>query len=125
MRTKVGITAAVLLLGAWVLTGCAMVGEEVLTPQLQDKLASERASADDHVAAALLYQQQGQRLEAEAARLEREAAAIGPTQDPRNFRRGHLIRLAQMYRERAAKAQELYASHQTQAQTMMGKQPPQ
>jgi len=121
----VGVTAVVLLLGTWILTGCATVGEQALPSQLQDKLASVNASADDHVAAALLYQQQSQRLQSEAARLEREASALGPTQDPKSLKRRHLIRLAQMYRERAAKAQELFASHNTKAQTMTGRQPPQ
>ncbi len=125
MRSMIGITAAVLLLGVWILTGYATVGAEVLSPQLEEKLASPTASADDHLVAALLYQQESRRLQSEATRLEREAAGISLMQDPKSFRRGHLMRLAQMYREKAARAQEFHASHQTKAQTMTGKQPTQ
>lgn len=101
------------------LIGCS----GVFATQPDDLLASN-ASADDHMAAATLYQSKAQQLSAEADRYEAEASKIGPYEDPKGFRRGGLTTAAQEKRGAAGHMQELYAAHLEKAQTMYGMKKP-
>lgn len=107
---------AVALLG---LIGCSSVS----ATQPEGMLASN-ANADDHMAAAMLYQSKAQELAAEADRYETEASKLGPYVDPKGFRRGGLMTAAQEKRGAAAHMQELYAAHLEKAQTMYGMKKP-
>ena len=97
------------------LIGCS----GVTATQLDSRLASN-ASADDHMAAAMLYQSKAQQLAAEADRYEATASQIGPYEDPKGFRRGGLTTAGQEKRNAARQMDELYAVHLEKAQTMYG-----
>ncbi|MDE3218906.1 MAG: hypothetical protein KGO23_05990 [Nitrospirota bacterium] len=97
------------------LIGCS----GVTATQLDGRLPSN-ASADAHMAAAMLYQSKAQQLEAEADRYEATASKIGPYEDPKGFRRGGLTTAAQSKRGAAERMQELSAVHSEKAQTMYG-----
>jgi len=84
-----------------------------LTPQL---------SAEDHRAAALLYQREAARLEAAAQRYQEEAAGLRPEEDPKGNRRAGLQTALGETRRRASDLQVLAAGHQGQAQTTTGQQ---
>jgi hypothetical protein len=101
------------------LIGCS----GVTATQLDGRLASN-ASADDHMAAAMLYQSKAQQLAAEADRYEATASQIGPYEDPKGFRRGGLVTAAQSKRGAAGRMQELSAVHSEKAQTMYGMMKP-
>lgn len=62
--STLGITALVLVATGWIMPGGAIAGERVLPAQLESRIASD-GTADDHLAAALLYQKEGQRAQAE------------------------------------------------------------
>jgi|RhiMetdeSRZDD1v2_1073273.scaffolds.fasta_scaffold76873_3 hypothetical protein len=102
-------------------TGCAASGQQVLPAALETRLAAQ-ANADDHFAAAMVYQGEAQKQADEAARYERQAAAVGQYMDPKGFRRAGLITAAQTHRREAADMQQLYAHHYNQALTLTGKQ---
>jgi hypothetical protein len=87
-------------------------------------MLASNASADDHMAAAMLYQSKAKQLEVEADRYEAEASKIGPHEDPKGFRRGGLKTAAQEKRAAAGHMQELYATHLEKAQTMYGMKKP-
>jgi hypothetical protein len=81
-------------------------------------------SADDHRAAAMLYQSKAQQLAEEADRYEAEASKIGPYEDPKGFRRGGLVTAGQEKRSAAGRMQELYTVHLEKSQTMYGMKQP-
>lgn len=120
-RSTLGIIAIVLSATSWEMMGCSLAAGQVLPAPLES-LVTSNGSADDHMMAATLYQQEAQRLHAEAARYEQEATAIEPLQDPKGFRRNGLLAAAQRNRTQAAEMQQLYAAHYTKAQTLTGKQ---
>lgn len=99
--------------------GCSWFEAEVLPPQLESRLV--HGTAEDHLAAALLYQKQAHRLELEAERYEQEAAMIGPYEDPKGFRRSALKIAAQRCRKEAADLQQLAGEHRRQADGMQEK----
>lgn len=101
------------------LIGCS----SVVPTQMEGALASN-ASADDHMAAAMLYQSKVRQLAAEADRYEAEASKIGPYEDPKGFRRGGLVAVVQEKRSEAERMQELYAGHLKKAQIMYGLKKP-
>ncbi|HSB44308.1 MAG TPA: hypothetical protein VLD60_04800 [Nitrospira sp.] len=101
--------------------GCSFATDQVLPAQLESRVSSN-ATADDHLAAALLYQEQAQLAKTEAGKYEQAAASIRAIEDPKGFRRGALMTAAQEHRRTADEMQQLYASHEAKAQTMMGKQ---
>ena len=107
---------ALVLLG---LTGCTTV----LPGQLQGKLDAN-GSADDHMAAAMLYQTEAQRLDAEVDRYEQRLASIGPNADPKGFHRESLRIAVEENRRAAERMERLYASHFEKAQTMYGMKQP-
>jgi len=99
--------------------GCAAV----LPTHLEDTLASS-GSADDHRAAAMLYQTKAQQLETVAVRYETQVSTIRLHEDPKGFRRGALKIAGQENRNAAKQMQELYAAHVEKAQTLYGKKIP-
>jgi hypothetical protein len=107
------------LLGLLGLTGCSTV----LPEDLKSKLASE-GSADDHMAAAMLYKNKAQQLEAQAKQYETEAANISVLEDTKGFRRRALEVAAEENRNKAKQMNELYAAQLEKAQTMYGKKSP-
>lgn len=121
VRSTLGIIAMVLGATGWGMMGCSLAADHVLPAPLEN-LVTSNGSADDHMMAATLYQQEAQRLQAEAARYEQEAAAIEPLQDPKGFRRNGLLAASQRNRTQAAEMQQFYAAHYTKAQTLTGKQ---
>ena len=110
-----GFLAAFPLVALLGFIGCSGVS----ATQLDSRLASN-ASADDHMAAAMLYKSKAQQLAAEAARYEEVAAKIGPHEDPKGFRRGGLTIAGQEKRNAAGEMQKLYASHLEKAQSLYG-----
>ncbi len=108
-----------LIIGFLGLTGCGTV----LPGHLESKLASN-GNADDHMAAAMLYQNKANELDAKADRYEKLASAIGGYEDPKGFRRGALTTAAQENRQQAKRMELLYAEHFEKAQVMYGKKSP-
>lgn len=119
----VGLATLVLVTSGWVIPGYSAAGEHVLPGQLESKLASN-GTADDHLAAALLYQKEAQRAQAEGNKYADVKASIRPIEDTKGFRRSALKTAVQEHRKYAGEMQQLYAEHQTKAETMMGKQQP-
>jgi len=101
--------------------GCSLAGDQVLPADLESRISSH-ATADDHLAAALLYQQQAQLAKTEADQYEQTAASIKPIEDPKGFRRSALMTAAKERRRTADEMQQLYAAHEAKAQTILGKQ---
>ncbi len=122
--SPLGLATLVFVAAGWAVTGCAVAGEGILPGQLESRIAKD-GTADDHLAAALLYQKEAQRAQAEANKYAKAAASIKPIEDPKGFRRGALLTAAQTHEKYAGEMQQLYAAHQTKAETMMGKQQPQ
>ncbi|THJ21973.1 MAG: hypothetical protein CAF45_010955 [Nitrospira sp. CG24E] len=89
----------------------------VLPEALEEQLAST-GNEKDHLAAAKLYQNKAQELEAEAVEFETAASKIGPYEDSKGFRRGGLMTAAQEKRHRAKQMQELHAAHLEKAQAL-------
>ena len=104
--------------------GCSFARDQVLPRDLQNRVASQ-GTADDHIAAALLYQQQAHQAQTEAEKYEQAAASIRPIEDPKGFRRSALITAAQEHQRMAGEMQQLYAAHEAKAKAMLGKQQPQ
>ncbi|MDE3118403.1 MAG: hypothetical protein KGL03_05230 [Nitrospirota bacterium] len=105
------------------LAGCSTLDRQEDLEQLENKLASN-ASAEDYLAAALLYQRQAQRLEIQASRYEQEAAVITPLEDPKEFRRAGLRVVAQLRRKQAEDFLQLVADHRQKAEKMLNSQKP-
>jgi hypothetical protein len=105
-----------------VMISCSTAADRVLPAPLENRVTTN-GSVDDHVAAAALYQEEAQRLSAEAQKYADEAAAIKPLEDTKGFRRNALLRTAQNFREKAREMQQLYAAHALKAETMTGMQP--
>ena len=119
-----GIVALVSVTTAWVIPGYSFAGERVF-PQIQDRSASTTSTAEDHRAAALLYQQGAKRARTEANRYRQTAASVRPIEDPKGFRRSALMTAAQQQQTDARELQQLYAEHRTRADATLGKQQPQ
>ena len=91
----------------------------VLPATLEERLAST-GNADDHLAAAKVYQGKAQELEAEAVEFETAVSKIGPYEDTKGFRRGALTTAVQEKRYRAKQMQALYAAHLGKAHALRG-----
>ena len=116
---------AVIVLGVSLnstLISCSTAADRVLPAPLEDRVTSD-GHVDDHMAAAALYQQEAQRLDAKAQKYAEEAASIKPLEDTKGFRRNALLRTAQNLREKAREMHQLYAEHAMKAETMTGMHP--
>ena len=91
---------------------------------LEEQLAAG-ATAEDHLAAARLYQNEAQELAVEAAQFETAVSKIGRYEDTKGFRRGALTMAAQQKQSDANEMQKLYATHMRQANALIGKVQPQ
>ena len=91
---------------------------------LEEKLGAA-ATAEDHLAAARLYQNEAQELGAEAAKFETAVSNIGRYEDTKGNLRAALRTAAQEKRVDAKEMQELYAAHMKQANALHGKVQPQ
>ena len=118
-KSTYGLLAALPLAGLLGLVGCS----GVTATQPESTLASN-GNADDHRAAAMLYQSKAQQLEGEAERYEAAASKIGPYEDPKGFRRGGLVTAGQEKRGAAGRMQELFTIHLEKSQTMFGMKQP-
>jgi len=92
-------------------------GADAMQPE---SVLASSGSADDHMAAAMLYQSKAQQLAAEADRYEVAASKIGHYEDTKGFRRGGLATVGEVKRGEARQMQELYAVHYEKAQAMYG-----
>jgi len=122
MRSDKSLSGALALLplvGLLSFTGCS----GVLPATLQEKLATT-GSEEDHLAAAMLYQNKARELEAEAVKYEAAASKTGPN-DSKGFQHAALLNAAQQKRADAKEMQELYVTHFKQAQSLHGKAQPQ
>jgi hypothetical protein len=104
------------------LISCSTAADRILPVPLEDRVTSD-GQIDDHMAAAALYQQEAQRLNAKAQKYAEEAASIKPLEDTKGFRRNALLRTAQNLREKAREMHQLYADHAMKAETMTGMHP--
>ncbi len=119
-ESMASILAILPLVGLLNLTGCS----GVLPATLEEKLASG-GTADDHLAAAMLYQAKVRELEAEAVEYEIAVSKFGASRDSKGFHHDALRMAAQQKWSDAKQMQELYATHLAQAQTLHGKLQPQ
>lgn len=125
-RKPLWMVSAIFLLMPMAGVGCSIATDQVLPAQLEGRVSSPTGgTADDHLAAALLYQQQSRLAKTEAGKYEQVAASIRAIEDPKGFRRSALMTAAQENRRTADEMQQLYALHEAKAQTMLGKQQPQ
>ncbi|MDF0644764.1 MAG: hypothetical protein P0111_12075 [Nitrospira sp.] len=116
--------SAVLSLALIGTVGNSFATDQVIPNDLETRVASD-GTAEDHLAAALLYQKEAQRAQAEVNKYQQTAASIRPIEDPKGFRRNALTTAAQTHQLYAGEMQQLYAAHQTKADTMLGKHQPQ
>jgi hypothetical protein len=87
---------------------------------LETQLASN-PTADDHLAAARLYQNKARELEAEAVQFETAFSKIGSYMDTKGFHRAAIRGAAQEKRYGAKQMQQLYVQHLGQALALYGK----
>ena len=124
-RTPVWMLSAALMLVPLGLASCSTAGDRVLPRTLEHRVSSATSTPDDHIAAAHMYALEAQRLEAQAAKYAKEAETITPLEDPKGFRRAALRTAAQERHSESSEMQQLYAVHESKAQTMLGRQQPQ
>lgn len=98
--------------------GCSLAGDQILPAHLESRISSSNGTADDHLAAARLYQQHAQQLQADAASYARQAETITPLEDPKGFRRNALKTAAQERQKEANEILRLVTEHQRKAETM-------
>src|SRR6185295_7136105 len=123
MRSRnriIGALAMLPLVGVLGLTGT----NGAMAASLEEKLAAA-GTAEDHLAAARLYQNEARELDAEAAKFETAVSKIGRYDDTKGFKRAALTAAAQEKRVDAKEMQELYAEHMRQANALHGKVQPQ
>jgi len=104
--------------------GVALADETVVPPQIEGRLAAHD-TAENHLAAARLYQQQAERAHAAAKQYAATAATIRPIEDPKGVRRSALMTAAQARQKLAGEMQQLAAAHQATATTTLGQPHPQ
>ena len=119
-KSIIGALTVLPLIGLLSLTG----NSGVLAASLEENLAAT-GTAEDHLAAARLYQNEARELDAEAAQFETAVSKIGRYEDTKGFRRAALTAAAQEKRYDAKEMQELYAAHMRQANALHGKVQPQ
>ena len=114
-KSQFGALAVLPLVGLLSFTGCS----GVLPATLQEKLAAS-GNAEDHLTAAMLYQNKARELEAEAVKYEIAASKTGPN-DSKGFQHAALLNAAQQKRADAKEMQELYVTHFKEAQSLHSK----
>jgi hypothetical protein len=92
------------------LAGCTERGAAQLAAQI-----GSPTTAEDHLAAALMYEKHAQQLELEALKFEEETARITTSEDPKGFRRSALKIAAQRCREEVSELNDLAAKHRAKA----------
>lgn len=97
---------------------------EVLAAPTEDTLTA-LGTVDDHLTAAMPYQNKARELEAEAVQFETAASKLAPYMDPEGVRRAALTAAAQEKRSDAQEMRELYVAHVRQATALLGKVQPQ
>ncbi|HXT65710.1 MAG TPA: hypothetical protein VN657_02890 [Nitrospiraceae bacterium] len=115
----IGALAMLPLVGVLGLTGT----NGAMAASLEEKLAAA-GTAEDHLSAARLYQNEARELDAEAAKFETAVSKIGRYDDTKGFKRAALTAAAQEKRVDAKEMQELYAAHLRQANALHGKVQP-
>lgn len=104
----------------WVmLAGCASDG--MVSTQTETRFVLN-GTAEDHAAAALVYQRKANQLEREAARLEQQAQGVSLYEDPKGFRRDALRTAAQRLRQDALEMGQLHVARSAMVQSVVGKQ---
>ena len=122
MRFKISIVGGLAMLP---LVGLlSLMGHSGVMAASAEETLAATDTADDHLAAARLYQNKAQALEAEAAELKTAASKIGRYEDTKGFRRQALSMAAQEKQFEAKEMQELYATHMRQANALHGKVQP-
>jgi hypothetical protein len=123
MRSRNRIIGALAMLPLVGLLGLTGYNGAMAAP-LEEKPAAT-GTAEDHLAAARLYQNEARELGAEAAKFETAVSKIGRYEDTKGFKRAALTAAAQEKRVDAKEMQELYAAHMRQANALHGKVQPQ
>ena len=118
-KSLLGALALLPLVGLLSFTGCS----GVLPATLQEKLDTT-GNEEDHLAAAMLYQNKARELEAEAIQFETAVSNVGSYADTKGFHRAALRSAAQEKRYGATQMQQLYAQHLGQARALYGKTQP-
>ena len=119
-KSIIGALAMLPLVGLLSLTGTS----GVMAAPLEEKLAAT-GTAEEHLAAARLYENKAQELTAEADQFETAVSKIGRYEDTKGFKRAALTGAAHEKRVDAAEMQELFAAHLRQANVLHGKVQPQ
>ena len=122
MRSRNRIIGALAMLPLVGLLGLTGYNGAMAAP-LEEKGAAT-GTAEDHLAAARLYQNEARELDAEAAKFETAVSKIGRYEDTKGFKRAALTAAAQEKRVDAKEMQELYATHMRQANALYGKVQP-
>jgi len=123
MRSRNRIIGALAMLPLVGLLGLTGYNGAMAAPL--EEMAAATGTAEDHLAAARLYQNEARELAAEAAKFETAVSKIGRYEDTKGFKRAALTAAAQEKRVDAKEMQELYAAHMRQANALHGKVQPQ
>jgi hypothetical protein len=114
--------SAVFLLIAMGNVGCSLAGDQILPAGLEERISSSNGTADDHRTAAQLYQQEAQRLAAEAAIYARKADSISQLEDTKGFRQNALKTAAQVRQKQSAEILQIVTKHQQNAESVTAQQ---
>ncbi|MEP6888773.1 MAG: hypothetical protein ABI945_10705 [Nitrospirales bacterium] len=87
--------------------------------------ADHPLTAEEHLLAAGLYDQESQSQAKTALQYERRADTLSPYMDPKGFRRAGLMTAAQEHRRNAAHLQQLHVFHQSKGLALTGQVQPQ
>lgn len=123
MRSRNRIIGALAMLPLVGLLGLTGYNGAMAAPL--EEMVAATGTAEDHLAAARLYQNEARELDAEAAKFETAVSKIGRYEDTKGFKRAALTAAAQEKRVDAKEMQELYAAHMRQANALHGKVQPQ
>lgn len=122
MSSAMQVLGGVATVGWIILAGCAGNG---VIPTPLEKRSIANGIAEDHIAAAMVYQQKANQLKSDADRLEQQAQGVSLYEDPKGFRRDALRTAAQTLRQEASEMEQLHAAHSDMVQSVIGKQQPQ
>ncbi len=123
MRSRNRIIGALAMLPLVGLLGLTGYNGAMAAPL--EEMVAATGTAEDHLAAARLYQNEARELDAEAAKFETAVSKIGRYEDTKGFKRAALTAAAQEKRVDAKEMQELYVAHMRQANALHGKVQPQ